>query len=245
MEGNLYRFCRRKVGANTQKQMTFCLCIWKITLFLYLLENTRTENSIKNHWNCSVRKRIESYPARGLDLYSYRTEADGKKLEVGKQRNDRGMNLCSNVEPCSLDLVLGNVGRREGQSVAPVNEICKEWNDSAKSTGRTISTKATDACGLSSQDCRESASSAYTSESTNHSSINQPGNICDISFGGLMRSPNSQERTRETANTVDSSPSEALSSSLDLSLSTPFSSRGYDETMGNVSSPSLIFEHVI
>ncbi|KAJ6675405.1 TRANSCRIPTION REPRESSOR MYB5 [Salix viminalis] len=162
----------------------------------------RTENSIKNHWNCSVRKRIESYPARGLDLYSYRTEADGK-LEVGKQRNDRGMNLCSNVEPCSLDLVLGNVGRREGQSVAPDNEIY----------------------------CRESASSAYTSESTDHSSINQPGNICDISFGGLMRSPNSQERTRETANTVDSLPSEALSSSLDLSLSTPFSARGYDETM--------------
>uniref|UniRef100_A0A6N2MYA6 Uncharacterized protein n=1 Tax=Salix viminalis TaxID=40686 RepID=A0A6N2MYA6_SALVM len=195
----LYRFCRRKVGANTQKQMTFCLCIWKIMV----LENTRTENSIKNHWNCSVRKRIESYPARGLDLYSYRTEADGKKLEVGKQRNDRGMNFCSNVEPCSLELVLGNVGRREGrrQSVAPDNEICKEWNDSAKSTGRTVSTKATDACGLSSQDCRESASSAYTSESTDHSSINQPGNICDISFGGLMRSPNSQERTRETANT--------------------------------------------
>ncbi|KAG5219146.1 transcription factor MYBR [Salix suchowensis] len=161
----------------------------------------KTENSIKNHWNCSVRKRIESYPARGLDLYSYRTEADGKKLEVGKQRNDRGMNLCSNVEPCSLDLVLGNVGRREGQTVAPDNEICKEWKDSAKSTGRTISTKATDACGLSSQDCRESASSAYTSESTDHSSINQPGNICDISFGGLMRSPNSQERTHETANT--------------------------------------------
>uniref|UniRef100_A0A6N2MDD1 Uncharacterized protein n=1 Tax=Salix viminalis TaxID=40686 RepID=A0A6N2MDD1_SALVM len=186
----------------------------------------RTENSIKNHWNCSVRKRIESYPARGLDLYSYRTEADGKK-----QRNDRGMNLCSNVEPCSLELVLGNVGRREGQSVEPDNEICKEWNDSAKSTGRTISSKATDACGLSSQDCRESASSAYTSESTDHSSINQPGNICDISFGGLMRSPNSQERTRETANTVDSLPSEALSPSLDLSLSTPFSARGYDETM--------------
>ncbi|KAJ6722883.1 TRANSCRIPTION REPRESSOR MYB5 [Salix koriyanagi] len=165
----------------------------------------RTENSIKNHWNCSVRKRIESYPACGLDLYSYRTEADGKKLEVGKQRNDRGMNLCSNVEPCSLDLVLGNVGRREGQSVAPDNEISK------------IAEKVL----------------------VVHTHLSQPTIPPLISLeisaiflsGGLMRSPNSQERTRETANTVDSLPSEALSSSLDLSLSTPFSSRGYDETM--------------
>jgi hypothetical protein len=208
---------------------------------LCLLENTRTENSIKNHWNCSVRKRIESYPARGLDFYNYKTKADGKKLEVGKQRNDRGVNLCSNVETCSLDLVLGNVGRREGQLTASDNEICKEWNDSAKSTGRTIGTKATDTCGLSSQDCRESVSSAYTSESTDHSSVNQPGKICDISFGSLMRSPYSQERTHETTNTINSLPSEALSPSLDLSLSTPFSAHGYDETMGKVSSPSLIF----
>ncbi|KAJ6872767.1 hypothetical protein NC651_031791 [Populus alba x Populus x berolinensis] len=180
----------------------------------------RTENSIKNHWNCSVRKRIESYPAR--------------------------VNLCSNVEPCSLDLVLGNVGRRrEGQLTASDNEICKEWNDSAKSTGRTIGTKATDTCGLSSQDCRESASSAYTSESTDHSSVNQPGKICDVSFGSLLRSPCSQERTHETTNSINSLPSEALSPSLDLSLSTPFSAHGYYETMGKVSSPSLIFEHVI
>ncbi|KAH8488604.1 hypothetical protein H0E87_024304 [Populus deltoides] len=191
----------------------------------------RTENSIKNHWNCSVRKRIESYPARGLDFYSYKTKADGKKLEVGKQRNDRGVNLCSNVEPCSLDLVLGNVGSREGQLKTSDNEICKEWNDSAKSTGRTIGTKATDTCVLSSQDCRESASSAYTSESTDHSSVNQPGKICDISSGSLMRSPYSQERTHETTNTINSLPSETLSPSLDLSLSTPFSAHGYDETM--------------
>ncbi|KAJ6879353.1 transcription factor MYB3R-5 [Populus alba x Populus x berolinensis] len=184
----------------------------------------RTENSIKNHWNCSVRKRIESYPARGLDFYSYKTKADGKRLD--------GVNLCSNVEPCSLDLVLGNVGRRrEGQLTASDNEICKEWNDSAKSTGRTIGTKATDTCGLSSQDCRESAISAYTSESTDHSSVNQPGKICDVSFGLLKSPPCSQERTHETTNSINSLPSEALSPSLDLSLSTPYSAHGYDETM--------------
>ncbi|KAJ6328582.1 hypothetical protein OIU77_010301 [Salix suchowensis] len=158
----------------------------------------RTENSIKNHWNCSVRKRIESYPARGLDLYSYRAEADGKKLEVGKQRNDQGHELV---------LICGTLFTGFGS--------WKCW-----SKGGPIAKIAEKVLVV-------------------HTHLSQPTIPPLISLeisaiflsGGLMRSPNSQERTHETANTVDSLPSVALSPSLDLSLSTPFSTRGYDETM--------------
>jgi hypothetical protein len=71
-------------------------------------EMNRTENSIKNHWNCSVKKREEFlFLAYGSDLHSHKTKAESGKPEEIKQSLDQKVNRERSADTCSLDLVLG------------------------------------------------------------------------------------------------------------------------------------------
>lgn len=84
-------------------------------VIVFSLEMDRTENSIKNHWNCSLRRRLGQYSASNCALYNTKTEPRGEISGVPKdglgpldpkpdsERNDAG--------PC-LDLALGNPRHR-------------------------------------------------------------------------------------------------------------------------------------
>ncbi|KAL6130877.1 hypothetical protein ACLB2K_069255 [Fragaria x ananassa] len=70
----------------------------------------RTENSIKNHWNCSVKKKLELRSFHLSDMESHKTQVGIRKTGL-----DQIANFDKNVETCSinLDLVLGTPKGRE------------------------------------------------------------------------------------------------------------------------------------
>nr|URY18759.1 MYB protein [Zanthoxylum bungeanum] len=71
----------------------------------------RTENSIKNHWNCSISKKIALRA-----LYNFNMKAESMNSEVLEQNLDQRINMESEISPpitCSLDLVLGNASTRQ------------------------------------------------------------------------------------------------------------------------------------
>nr|WRO64660.1 MYB transcription factor protein [Rosa persica] len=77
----------------------------------------RTENSIKNHWNCSVKKKLELRSFHISNMESHKIKAGVRKTEAIRQSVDRIANFDKNVETCSisLDLVLGTPKGREIQ----------------------------------------------------------------------------------------------------------------------------------
>ncbi|XP_061995324.1 transcription factor MYB3R-3-like [Rosa rugosa] len=77
----------------------------------------RTENSIKNHWNCSVKKKLELRSFHISNMESHKIKAGVRKTEAVRQSLDWIANFDKNVETCSinLDLVLGTPKGREIQ----------------------------------------------------------------------------------------------------------------------------------
>ncbi|XP_075670413.1 transcription factor MYB3R-5-like [Castanea sativa] len=83
----------------------------------------RTENSIKNHWNCSVAKKITVLSS---DLYTRETKAESRKPKEVKQNDDRRVNWEGSANDCSLDLVLGIAQGKDSNSKLPrTNDITK------------------------------------------------------------------------------------------------------------------------
>lgn len=83
------------------------------------LDRNRTENAIKNHWNCSVKKRLDLYVARGSATNNDKTIVEGRKFEAAKQSLETTYSLdremesqCTQVTP-SLDLTLGTANGRD------------------------------------------------------------------------------------------------------------------------------------
>lgn len=121
----------------------------------YYLRMCRTENSIKNHWNCSVKKRLE-LRSHISDMESRKIKVGIIKTEVVRQSLDRIANLEKNVEICSLDLdlVLGTPNGRESQTQSSDKGNCG-WlteragaNNIIKTTPRNVCyNRAAAACG--------------------------------------------------------------------------------------------------
>ncbi|XP_058082991.1 transcription factor MYB3R-2-like isoform X2 [Magnolia sinica] len=92
----------------------------------------RADNSIKNHWNCSVKKRLDSYLTPGLlgqlpgsgalDLYNHVKEEKNVVDEIGQQNTasiislDQKPYLKFGAETCSLVSALGNESGSEQHS---------------------------------------------------------------------------------------------------------------------------------
>ncbi|KAJ4827398.1 hypothetical protein Tsubulata_038696, partial [Turnera subulata] len=171
----------------------------------------RTENSIKNHWNCSVKKRLESCPASGLDLFNYIAKADSRKSsQVENPSSDEEMISERSMDTCSLDLALGNTSTEENQllTLDKQNYRCmrKEGPDSTNLSSvysQTISR------------CKENTNVA--NETTYRNSI--PSQQPHISTP--MRFQNSYKNTHEIASRTRVSPSKGQPDPLVLSLSTP------------------------
>lgn len=60
--------------------------------FFLFLELNRTENSIKNHWNCSLRKKLDYILATGSDSYNYQQSTESRNPEVVKQNLEQRVN---------------------------------------------------------------------------------------------------------------------------------------------------------
>ncbi|KAF8379453.1 hypothetical protein HHK36_028889 [Tetracentron sinense] len=102
----------------------------------------RADNSIKNHWNCSVKKKLKSYSACGSaldlpgpiapDFCKYETREEGVKIEAVRQSLgtvislDQKMDSEGSVDTCSLDLVIGNFGEERHLQPQPCRiESCR------------------------------------------------------------------------------------------------------------------------
>ncbi|KAF8380291.1 hypothetical protein HHK36_027773 [Tetracentron sinense] len=157
----------------------------------------RADNSIKNHWNCSVKKKLESYSSCGsaLDLsgttapdsYNHETTVECVKSEVAIQSLGKIVSLDQKmasegcVDSYSLDLVLGkaNEGERHLQSPPLKIESCRspkeELNEPMKPPlGMQSDDKDATASGLTSEQSRNNANHADMPDLINLSSPRPP-----------------------------------------------------------------------
>ncbi|KAI3444593.1 hypothetical protein Pfo_001258 [Paulownia fortunei] len=110
----------------------------------------RTENSVKNHWNCSLKKKLDNYLASGsaLNHPPFTIPAlHGDKTETGKKFVEVNQNLCTNClhketidsgnngESCCLDSNLGYSGNssshlpssgKANNPVRPLSSTCSK-----------------------------------------------------------------------------------------------------------------------
>ncbi|XP_065634152.1 uncharacterized protein LOC136061239 [Quercus suber] len=75
-----------------------------------------TENSIKNHWNCSVAKKVTVLSS---DLYTRETKAESREPKEVNQIDDQKVNWKGSADNCSLDLVLGIAQGKDSDSKLP------------------------------------------------------------------------------------------------------------------------------
>ncbi|KAK9273325.1 hypothetical protein L1049_018134 [Liquidambar formosana] len=144
----------------------------------------RTENSIKNHWNCSVKKRVDLYLARGSGLYNYQRKAASGNFEAANQSLgmtfslDHKMDFKSSVDTCNLDLALGNANIK-GNHLQPFTGgncrfLREEDNDLMKPPfGTLFDKKEATACALNGEQWKCSANNAKMPGDSHHITTNQ------------------------------------------------------------------------
>ena len=183
---------------------------------LYLL-NVRTENSIKNHWNCSVSKKLESHLGRDFMQQSCHTHTGTKRMD-----------LESNMHT-SLDLALGPPSAREAQ--LPTSDGGKESKFGIAVDRYPAAFHQTN---------------TESRKSDNNAISRWPNKLCNRSHN-LAKLQFLSERSHEPSKTVNSLHSTALSVPSTLSLSSPdvSDSKGGESFIVTLSSHFLIIDDAI
>ncbi|XP_021904373.1 transcription factor MYB3R-2-like isoform X1 [Carica papaya] len=165
---------------------------------------TSTENSIKNHWNCSVRKKAELFSSSNPELRICGLNNENRKSDTIKINTSRqDLNHNRRMDSLSLDLPLGN----EIKDADKVQKITGSGNEDALATS------------LNGGNCREGC----TYEESKHiGSSNQTSPFHDTS---CVSFPHLLTRTDEAGKHINFSPSRKMMEPLSA-LSTPLSSHG-------------------
>ncbi|KAG6666780.1 hypothetical protein CIPAW_01G055900 [Carya illinoinensis] len=150
----------------------------------------RTENSIKNHWNCSVRKKLESINfARVSGPYGHKATAECRKSVEVKESRDPKLNFEGSADTCSLDLIL----EMTESNLQPSNkEECRSLkggeNDITKPRCRTnLHDGDAVSCGPSGKQCQKRANNepafpAAASRLHESSYVPPQHNVCYVDY---------------------------------------------------------------
>ncbi|XP_040996539.1 uncharacterized protein LOC121242679 [Juglans microcarpa x Juglans regia] len=176
----------------------------------------RTENSIKNHWNCSVRKKLESINlACGSGPYSHKAKAECIKSEEVKESCDQKLNFEGSADTCSLDLILE---MRESNLQPSNKEDCRSLkggeNDLTKPRCRTnLHDGDAASCGPSGKQCQDRANNGNTFREPYHAAI-KTNELCCTSSSHQVKFQCLGEQVHEPDKSVNPLPSGGLSRPL-------------------------------
>ncbi|CAL9007043.1 unnamed protein product [Prunus brigantina] len=201
----------------------------------------RSENSIKNHWNSSVKKKLELRSSHTSDMGTQNIKLESRKREVVKQGLDQKANMERNVETCSLDLnlVLGTANKRESQMQSSDKGNCG-WltkgaaaNKMMKTPPRTVFyDRAAAACGLNIEQCQETSSNCgRLRDSHNVTANNYYSNICNTA-PDYLGFPFSHTRNHKPSDPIYLLPSRPLPRPPQASLNAGLGVPGCKRTAG-------------
>ncbi|XVF22606.1 hypothetical protein REPUB_Repub12eG0185900 [Reevesia pubescens] len=180
----------------------------------------RTENSIKNHWNCSVRKKVELLAASGIYLGNQNRRVECMPLGPGKTLEQK-VNQGRSTDLYSLDFVLGDADRRESNLVVSNKENCrvmrKHSNVILKQSSLTMcANRYDDACDLTIKTHQVQACDARAPGNSNNLAANWSDKFGHTSFEDHVKFPFFHERTIQHG-----LPTRMLSGLSSLPLTTP------------------------
>ncbi|KAG7994303.1 hypothetical protein I3843_01G052000 [Carya illinoinensis] len=182
----------------------------------------RTENSIKNHWNCSVRKKLESINfARVSGPYGHKATAECRKSVEVKESRDPKLNFEGSADTCSLDLIL----EMTESNLQPSNkEECRSLkggeNDITKPRCRTnLHDGDAVSCGPSGKQCQKRANNGDTFREPYHAAI-KTNELLHTSSSHQVKFQCLDEQVHEPHQSVNPLPSGGHSRPLQLSLRT-------------------------
>lgn len=73
----------------------FWIC--SLSILSFLVECARTENSVKNHWNCYLKQKLHNYLGSGCALNQPRPNLNGDETETGVKFGESKQNLVTSM----------------------------------------------------------------------------------------------------------------------------------------------------